>query len=349
MRYNTRGGYPGRGYQERRKTRKVLLIILVAILVAAAVLVGLMAYMAKAKAQQEAVQQDTRLLGIACMEQGDYREALEQFAAAYGEKEEKLSNFQIDINLYMAECHQKLEEYDTAMSLYDEILAQEDNAGAYFQRGTLRLAMGKELAAIEDYNKAAEMEDEEFDLYFAMYDILTYYGKEDAAFDLLSRALEIKAKDTEASYKHGQIYYILGQMDEAIKVLSKIVEDEVEAEYLLFLSYDSKGDEEKALGHMESFLERSQNGTSTQLYEIGCRMLELKRYEDAEALFEQALGLDKVPNQQEIMKKLVITHEQTMDFAAALEVMEEYVELYPEDEEAYKEYLFLQTRVNTAE
>ena len=349
MRYNTRGGYPGRGYQERRKTRRVLLLIFVAIIVAAAVLVGLMAFMAKAKAQQEATQKEARLLGIANMEQGDYREALEQFTAAYGEKEEKLSNFQIDINLYMAECHQKLEEYDKAMSLYDEILAQEDNAGAYFQRGTLSLAMGKELAAIEDYNKAAEMEDKDFDLYFAMYDILTYYGKEDAALDLLSRALDIKAKDTASSYKHGQIYYILGQMDEAIKVLNKIVDDEVEAEYLLFLIYESKGDEEKAFSHMESFLERNQNGTSIQLYEIGCRMLELGRYEDAVALFEQALGLDKVPNQQEIMKKLVITHEQTMDFEAAYAVMKDYVELYPEDEEAYREYLFLQTRVNTAE
>ena len=64
MRYNTRGGYPGRGYQERRKTKRVLLIILVAIVVAAAVLLGLMAYMAKAKAQQEAAQQEGRLLGI---------------------------------------------------------------------------------------------------------------------------------------------------------------------------------------------------------------------------------------------------------------------------------------------
>ena len=49
------------------------------------------------------------------------------------------------------------------------------------------------------------------------------------------------------------------------------------------------------------------------------------------------------------MKKLVITHEQTMDFEAAYAVMKDYVELYPEDEEAYREYLFLQTRVNTAE
>ena len=349
MRYNTRGGYPGRGYQERRKTRRVLLLILVAIVVAAAVLLGLMAYMAKAKAQQGAAQQEARLLGITSMEQGDYRDALEQFVAAYGEREDKLSDFQIDINLYMAECHQKLEEYDKALALYDEILAQEDNAGAFFQRGTLHLAMGKELAATQDYNKAAELENKDFDMYFAMYDILTYYGKDDAALDLLSRALEIKAKDTDASYKHGQIYYILGQMDEAIQVLEEILEDEAEAEYLLFLIYEGKGDEEKALAHMESFLERNKNGTSIQLYEIGCRMLALKDYEKAIALFEQALSLDQVPNQQEIMKKLVITHEQRMDFASAFEVMEYYVELYPEDEEAYREYLFLQTRVNTAE
>jgi len=44
------------------------------------------------------------------------------------------------------------------------------------------------------------------------------------------------------------------------------------------------------------------------------------------------------------MKALVIAYEKELDFTSAKEVMAKYVELYPEDEEALREYTFLETR-----
>jgi TolA-binding protein len=40
----------------------------------------------------------------------------------------------------------------------------------------------------------------------------------------------------------------------------------------------------------------------------------------------------------------VVTYEKQKDFTSAKEVMEQYIEEYPEDEEALREYIFLQTR-----
>ena len=60
---------------------------------------------------------------------------------------------------------------------------------------------------------------------------------------------------------------------------------------------------------------------------------------------KSALELEKVPNKQIIMKTLVIAYEQKLDFASALEVMQKYVEAYPDDEEAKRELTFLETRI----
>ena len=50
-----------------------------------------------------------------------------------------------------------------------------------------------------------------------------------------------------------------------------------------------------------------------------------------------------------IMKTLVIAYEHKMDFAAALELMTDYVAAYPEDEEAKRELTFLETRIPVEE
>ena len=44
------------------------------------------------------------------------------------------------------------------------------------------------------------------------------------------------------------------------------------------------------------------------------------------------------------MKTLVIAYEHSLDFESAKKVMAEYVEAYPDDEEAKREFTFLETR-----
>ena len=60
---------------------------------------------------------------------------------------------------------------------------------------------------------------------------------------------------------------------------------------------------------------------------------------------KSALKLERVPNRQLVMKTLVIAYEQNLDFASALELMTQYVEDYPDDEEAKRELTFLETRI----
>ena len=59
---------------------------------------------------------------------------------------------------------------------------------------------------------------------------------------------------------------------------------------------------------------------------------------------DTALKLEKVPNKQILMKTRVIVYEQSGNFAAAKEAMEQYIENYPNDEEAKRELTFLETR-----
>ena len=60
--------------------------------------------------------------------------------------------------------------------------------------------------------------------------------------------------------------------------------------------------------------------------------------------FDAALNLDEVPNKQELMKNEIIAYEYSGDFASAKECMEDYIEEYPDDSDAEREYQFLETR-----
>ena len=136
----------------------------------------------------------------------------------------------------------------------------------------------------------------------------------------------------------------MGENDKAITILEEIAKDEPESYYYLFLVYDAMENSEKALENMNIFMEKESNPDSYMLYAMGDSLLKKDRYENAAEYFLKALDLEKVPNKQEIMRKLVLTYEKAKDFTSAKEVMEQYVEAYPEDEEALREYIFLETR-----
>ena len=80
------------------------------------------------------------------------------------------------------------------------------------------------------------------------------------------------------------------------------------------------------------------------LFDIANDQLERGNYKMAIDCLNLALGLEQVPNRQILMKTLVIAYEQNLDFENAKKVMTEYMQNYPEDEEAKREFTFLETR-----
>ena len=69
--------------------------------------------------------------------------------------------------------------------------------------------------------------------------------------------------------------------------------------------------------------------------------MEEGNYAEAISEFTQGLGLEQVTNEQELRSNLIAAYEYSGDFEKAEELMREYVEDYPGDEAAAREYLFL--------
>ena len=69
-----------------------------------------------------------------------------------------------------------------------------------------------------------------------------------------------------------------------------------------------------------------------------------KNYQGAIEYFQSGIAMEEVTNEQELLQNLVIAYEKSGDFSSAKTTMEQYLEDYPDDEDAQREYIFLCTR-----
>jgi len=103
------------------------------------------------------------------------------------------------------------------------------------------------------------------------------------------------------------------------------------------------GDAATAEGYLKTYI-GSAPADAIALNELGEIMLEKEMYVEAVTYFEQGLACDVIPNRGALMHNLVVAYEFNGNFDKAWELVQEYVKLFPEDEEAQREYIFLKNR-----
>ena len=142
----------------------------------------------------------------------------------------------------------------------------------------------------------------------------------------------------------GRINFLLGENKTALSLLQEAAKGKEKlAYYYLAEIYSIMGDEEASKQNMDAYME-SGVADSYSLYTIANNEIEKGNYDMAIECLTSALELETVPNKQMIMKTLVIAYEKNLDFASAKKWMADYIKAYPDDEEAKREYTFLETR-----
>lgn len=282
--------------------------------------------------------------GIQLMTQGKYEEALEAFQAGLDLSLGEVGETEKDICYYKAEAQYMLDDTQGAMDTYTAIINYDNDAKAYFQRGNLYYSIGDEENALKDYKAAVENETKDYALYIGVYEALTAHGKEKEAQDYLNQALEIKGDKAYDKMLKGRINYLLGEEQTAVLLLEEAAKGgEVSAYYYLAEIRYANGDMQSAETSMDEYL-KSDEVDSYNLFSIAKLQLDKKNYEIAIKCLSAALELEEVPNKQVVMKTLAIAYEKILDFDSAREVLMEYVQEYPEDDEAARELTFLETR-----
>ena len=311
-------------------------------IMAAAVLVAALTGCTNEKQENEDAY---RQIGINFMEAKDYEGAISAFDSALSQKIGKIGDEEIDICYYKAAAQYANGDTDGAIATYSSILDyDEDNADAFYLRGSLYLVLGDTAAAQADFNSAVTNNSEDYELYVNVYEQLNGAGMTAEASDYLNQALELKGDSANAHLWKGRIYLMLSDYENAETELKTALDKKsVEANLYLAKLYEAQDDAETAASYYETYLD-SGDADSEVMYALGMAEMSQENYQGAIEYFQSGIAMEEVTNERELLQNLVIAYEKSGDFSSAKTTMEQYLEDYPDDEDAQREYIFLCTR-----
>ena len=283
--------------------------------------------------------------GIAAMDAGNYEEAIDLFDQALSKSVGKVTDLEIDIDYYKGAAQFSAGQFEDAAKTYTYLIKYDkDNYEAYFLRGSIYASEGEIGEAITDYDAAVAIDEKNYLLYIEIYENLDALGYTDQGLVYLNNALKVSDKSANGKYYKGRIYYMLGQTSEAKENLEAAKDkDIIEANLYLAKLYQDAGDYDSAQKLLEEYAS-SDEVTSEALAALGDIELNSGNYENALNYYEAGLNLDSIDNMPKLLKGKVAALEKLDRYSEALDVLTQYLESYPKDEEAEKELIFLQTR-----
>lgn len=286
-----------------------------------------------------------RGMGIAYMGMTCYEDAVNAFKSALDNGGNVPDDIDYDINYYLGVCYFKLEMYEDAVARYDAIIAlRPKEKDAYIQRGTTRLAMNMYPQAKEDFDKAISLEPKNYSLYIDVFCLLNERGYAEQGAEYLQVAIDKNDKNMSDVDK-GRMYYYLGEYQTARGYLEQARSDgERSEEVLLYLGqcYVELDQTAYAIGLFEAFLA---NNPSASVYnQLGLAYLKQHEYENALNAFESGIATGSDSYRQELLFNRVVACEEMGDFESAKSYMKDYLNEYPDDRTALREYEFLKTR-----
>lgn len=289
-------------------------------------------------------QEAYRQFGINCMESGRYEEAVEAFQKTLDHSIGGITELELDTCYYKAEAQYLSGDIEGAFETYNALIEYDELAKAYYLRGCLYFTTGDQEKGLKDLERAAERAKDDYALYIALYETMAQYGKGAEGQVYLNQALEIKGEGQKDLLYKGRVYELLGESEKAVSSLTAAVEKgEVKANFYLAQIYAKQGDDAQAQNCFKAYLD-SGVASAEELCSMGELQMANKDYDTAITYFKSALELEKSNNKQKIMKNLIIAYENSHNFDEARKVMEEYQKEFPEDEDAKKEAIFLETR-----
>ncbi len=283
--------------------------------------------------------------GIALIESGDYQGAIDSFNEALSLSMGHVGSLEIDIDYYKAAAQYKAGLTEDAIATYTALIVYDEGAyEPHFLRGSIYADTGDIDMAVADYDAALALDDKNYLLYIQIYENLTALGYGDQAAAYLNKALEVSDKSAESSYYKGRIYYLLGDYDSATEYLQNAIDKNIpEASLYMAKIYQAQGDNATAQSLLEQYAS-SDDVTSEALATLGDIELAAGNYENALSYYETGEGLEVVTNESQLLKGHVVALENLGRFDEAKEVLTQYLEAYPDDADAQKELIFLQTR-----
>lgn len=249
-----------------------------------------------------------------------------------------------DVNYYLATAYYKAGRLEDAKQVYDAILALRDNAGdAYFMRGIVQLKMGNYELGKPDFDRAVELAPNDYDQLVEIYKVLDETGYRETGTAYLETALKNAPKDM-SNYDKGRIYFYLEDFESARNYLEQARDaGDDKATYYLGKTWENLGEYNYAASVYVAYLQNQ--GESALIYnQLALCNMELGDYDGALSALQSGLDLGDAALRQTLSFNQVVAYERKGDFKQAAQLMAQYVQVYPDDETAVREYEFLRSR-----
>lgn len=292
--------------------------------------------------------EDMRLVhrsrGIADMGLSDYEAAETEFVQSLSSNKGYVREMDLDTSYYLAISQYRLGKVKDANATYSAILAlYPKESDAYYLRGRTYLALQDNDNAKSDFDKAIRISPDDPDLYIQIYEALSEAGLSDDGQRYLKNAMEL---NTKLSYfQKGRLYYCMGEYDKAKQSLEAAVTEGGDSQASLYLgrTYEALGDMNYAASLYREYLE-TDPGNAQVLNQLGLCLMNLEDYPAALDAFSKGLETGDPAMDQSLRFNQVAAYEYMGDFTKARNLMEDYLEKYPDDQEAQRENEFLSTR-----
>lgn len=290
-----------------------------------------------------------RQIGINAMESGDYAGAVDAFNSALGQCIGKITENELDICYYKAAAQYASGDSEGAVSTYTAIIDYDKKAAdAYYLRGCVYLKQGNTESAVSDFDAAVQYNSDDYELYVNIYENLLAYDMTEKGEEYLNKAFDIKGNSAEDYAWRGRIYYYLGQYDNAMTELNSALDKEsVIANLYIAQVYEAQSDSENAEVYYQNYV-NSGAADSEAMNSLGEIEMAKGNYSGALTYLQQGIAMENVTNRRELMQNLIICYEYTFDFNSAWNIVQEYVQAYPDDASAQREYIFLKNRVDAS-
>ena len=168
-------------------------------------------------------------------------------------------------------------------------------------------------------------------------------GYKETGQEYLQTAMDAGTKGM-TNYEKGRICYYLEDYENARTYLEK-ARDESGYEAVLFLgkTYETLGDNNYAISVYNTYLDSGEANPQV-LNQLGLCKMQTGDYAGALTAFQTAMKIEDNGMMQILKMNEIIAYERLCDYKKAAVLMESYLKTYPDDEEAKREYIFLQTR-----
>ena len=291
-----------------------------------------------------------RGLGIAHMGQASYEAAVSDFRQALAASGHRVDDLTYDINYYLAAACYKAGDYEESVRIYDAILGMRPKeADTYYLRGNALLMLGRIEDAGRDYDKALSLTASPVDLSVDIYVSFQNAGLAEEGYSYLENALST-GKTSVTDYEAGRLYYYMEDYQTAVEYLERLRENNTaDADALLMLgrTYEALGDLNYATMVYAKYTESvaDPDETTARIYNrLGILYMDNGNFEAALEAFSKAMQIPDNNMMQTLKFNEIVAYERSGDFETAEVLMNDYLNTYPDDEIARKEYIFLSTR-----